>query len=293
MPDDSNTVARSGRARPDQVDPLGQTLRQVSGLVTQAVGAAGWLNRTGWGIARRLPGGGTVERAVRPVERLVAGQVRQGLRAFGLLDRAEPADPTGARWLDGRVGDHQVTAVVRPLDEGMDPLRAAMSELLNRSVEQTREQSEHQLYAGILRQLVPDEARMLSALSDGSVYPVIHVASRGAMGGIRRLVLENASTVGKAAGTQLSANTPTFLGHLLRLGLVDIDPEDRSLDVQYDILRTDDLVRAAEEEARIDGRGGARVIRQTVKMSELGKRFWDACHPARESLPSSWSGSSD
>ncbi len=291
MPDDSDPAARPG----SPPHPLDDVWRRTGGLVTQAVGAAGWLNRTGWGIARRLPGGATAERVVRPVERVVADQVRQGLRSFGLLERGHDADsgalvaePTGARWLDGQVGDRQVTAVVRPVGAGLDPLRAAMAELLNRSVEQTRQQSEHQLYAGILRQLVPDEARMLAALSDGSSYPVIHVASRGGMGGIKRLVLENASTVGKAAGTRLSANTPTFLGHLLRLGLVDIDPEDRSLATQYDILRTDDLVRAAEDEARIDGRGGARIIKQTVRMSELGKRFWDACHPARESLPSTW-----
>jgi hypothetical protein len=278
--------------------PLDGVVRQASGLVTQAAGAVGWLNRAGWGIARRLPGGAVAERTVRPIERLVADQVQRPLRAIGLLDGAEAGAPrmkvtepdaTGARRIDGQLADAQLTALVRPLDEPMEPLRAAMAELLNRSVEQTREQSERQLYAGLLRQLVPDEARMLAALSDGSAYPVIHVASRGRLGGIKRLVLENASTVGKAAGTQLSANTPTFLSHLLQLGLVDIDPEDRSLAVQYDILQTDDLVRAAEEEARVDGPGGARIIRQTVKMSDLGRRFWDACHPARESLPPSWS----
>ena len=288
MPDDSDPAARPG----SPPHPLDDVWRQTGGLVTQAVGVAGWLNRTGWGIARRLPGGATAERVVRPVERLVAGQVQEQLRSFGLLGRASAGtvDPTGARRFDGHLGDRHVTAVVRPVGDDLDPLRAAMAELLNRSVEQTRQQSEHQLYAGILRQLVPDEARMLAALSDGSAYPVIHVASRGAMGGIKRLVLENASTVGRAAGTQLSANTPTFVGHLLRLGLVDIDPEDRSLAVQYDILRTDDLVRAAEEEARIDGRGGARIIRQTMTMSELGTRFWAACHPGRSQSVTSLPG---
>jgi len=288
VPDDSDPAARPG----SPPHPLDDVWRQTGGLVTQAVGVAGWLNRTGWGIARRLPGGATAERVVRPVERLVAGQVQEQLRSFGLLGRASAGtvDPTGALRFDGHLGDRHVTAVVRPVGDDLDPLRAAMAELLNRSVEQTRQQSEHQLYAGILRQLVPDEARMLAALSDGSAYPVIHVASRGAMGGIKRLVLENASTVGRAAGTQLSANTPTFVGHLLRLGLVDIDPEDRSLAVQYDILRTDDLVRAAEEEARIDGRGGARIIRQTMTMSELGTRFWAACHPGRSQSVTSLPG---
>jgi Abortive infection alpha len=282
VPHDSNRAIGSG--------PIGSGAGSVQsprngsaplgGLVGQAVGAAGWLNRAGWGIARRLPGGALVEQAVRPVERAVAAEVKRQLRSLGLLD----SDPTGARRVEGQAGDVQVTTVVRPVDRGLDPLRTAMAELLNRSVEQTREQSEHQLYAGILRQLVPDEARMLAAVSDGSRYPLIHVASRNRMGGIRRLVLENASTLGRAAGAQLSASTSTFVTHLLQLGLLDVDPEDRDLAVQYEILQTDDLVRAAEAEAKADGGGGVKVIRQTVRMSELGRRFWDACHPGPGSL---------
>ncbi|HEY0640891.1 MAG TPA: Abi-alpha family protein [Pseudonocardiaceae bacterium] len=276
MPEDRDVVRRHG--------PLDDVTRRASGLVTQVVGVAGLVNRAGWGLTRRLPGGASVERVVRPVERAVAGEVRRRLHEAGLL---EP-DGTGARVVRGTVGEHQVTAVVRPLDEEVEPLRAAMSELLSRSVEQTREQSEQQLFAVILRQLVPDEARMLAALSDGSAFPLIHVAARGPLGGIKRLVLENASTVGRAAGTQLSRNTPTYVTHLLQLGLVDVDPEDRTLLTQYEILQTDELVRAAEAEARLDGRGGARIIRQTIRMSEFGRRFWDACHPARRSLPQSW-----
>lgn len=178
-----------------------------------------------------------------------------------------------------------MTAVVRPRNDELEPLRAAMAELLNWSVEQTREQGERQLYAGILCQLLPEEARVLAALSDGSPYPLVHVASRGPFGGIKRLVLENASTVGRAAGTALVLNTPTLVTHLLQLGLVDVDPEDRSLAAQYDILLTDDLVRAAEAEARADGRGAPKIIRQSVRLSELGRRFWAACHPSGASLP--------
>ena len=260
---------------------------QDRGVLDDAVGVLSWLNRTGWDIARRLPGDATAERTVRPVEELVAGQVRRQLQSMGLLDRGpvrrELTGSTGTRWVDG-----QVTTAVRPRLEELDPLRAAMAELLSRSAEQTREQSERQLFAGLLRQLVPDEARILAALSDGTRYPVVHVASRGPFGGIKRLVLENASTVGRAAGVQLAAHTPTLLSHLIRLGLVDVDPEDRSLAEQYDILLTDELVRAAEAEARVDGRGGVRVIRQTVALSELGRRFWQACQPVRATLPARW-----
>jgi hypothetical protein len=85
-------------------------LEQVSVLVGQAVGVAGWLSRTGWGIARRLPGGAAAERAARPVQELVAAQLQRPLRSLGLLDhgpaRREPAaiglDPTGRGWWTAR-----------------------------------------------------------------------------------------------------------------------------------------------------------------------------------------------
>lgn len=263
-------------AAPATAGPLDGVTRQVGGAVTRAAGLAGWLDRTGWNIARRLPGGATAERAVRPVEQALAGELRRRLHALGLLDR-EPQRPP---------------ADVPPMRPEPEPLRAAMAELLGRSDGLSAEQSEHQLFALVLRQLVPDEARMLAALADGSVYPLVHVAARGPLGGIKRLVLENVTTLGAAAGIRLPANTAAFVGHLLQLGLVDVDPEDRVLADQYDVLEKDELVAAAEREARIDGRGGARTIRQTIRLSAFGRRFWAACRPAIPARPATPSGAS-
>jgi hypothetical protein len=51
--------------------------------------------------------------------------------------------------------------------------------------------------------------------------------------------------------------------------------------VQYDICLTDEVVRRAEDEGRAAGR--AKIVRQSVRMSSLGRVLWYACHPHAES----------
>jgi Abortive infection alpha len=151
-----------------------------------------------------------------------------------------------------------------------------LDELLGASIDADSVGSRDELYRSLLLRLVPDEARILAALSDGTGYPLVHVQAR-ANGG--RTVLSNASTVGRAAGVQLPDAVSTYVGHLRTLGLVEEGPSDDSLNVQYDILLGEPEVREAEVEARDAGRLGARVVRRTVRISPLGRELWKACRP--------------
>lgn len=92
-----------------------------------------------------------------------------------------------------------------------EPLRVAMAELLERSVTDSRAESEEYFFATILRQTVPDEARIVAALADGSSQAVVDVETRGG-----RTVLANASSLGRTAGVVLPGNVPVHLGRLLR-----------------------------------------------------------------------------
>lgn len=152
-----------------------------------------------------------------------------------------------------------------------EPLRVAMADLLERSVTDSRAESEEYFFATILRQLVPDEARIVAALADGSAHAVIDVEARG------RTVLANASSIGRTAGVVLPGNVPVYLGRLLRLGLAELGEPDPALSLHYELLLTDETVRAAEERARRSGK--PRHVRRSVRISELGRRFWAACEP--------------
>ncbi|TCO58045.1 Abi-alpha family protein [Actinocrispum wychmicini] len=237
----------------------------IDRVVEQAGRVAGWLARASWEAAARLPGGEAAQRQFRKAERAVLDQMRK---------RLDEVDEEGT--LSGRI---IAPATPMVLDGQVDPLRTAMAELLRRSAEMDREQSREYVFTSLLRQLLPDEARILSALSDGAPYALVHVAARAALGGQQRIVLRNASSVGRAAGVTLPDLVPNYVTRLEHLGLVEVGPEDPGLSVQYDILLTEDRVRAAEEEVRTVRKTTPRFARRTLRLSTLGRQFWDAARP--------------
>ncbi len=234
--------------------------REAAELVTTTARAAGWAVRTGWRVTRALPGGAQAERQLLRLESALVG---------GLHGETPLVNGVRAR-LDGLAAP---ATLIRPANGRPAPLRAAMADLLNRSVTTDREAAAAQLYATILSQLVPDEARIVAALADGPVRPAVDVVRRGPLGNGRHVVLRNASTVGRAAGVSSPDHVPLYVTRLRRLGVVDIGPEDDDLAEQYDILLTDQVVRTANVR-------GTKIVRHTVLLSELGGRFWQATDPA-------------
>lgn len=146
--------------------------------------------------------------------------------------------------------------------------------LLDQSMYNSPAVSRNTLYLTLLRELVPDEARILVALSDGSAYPLVHIAEPG-VGGSSTLVLNNASTVGRACGVSLPQHTPLYLTRMLQFGLVNIGPEASGMYDEYEMLLTDAAVNLALAKAR-RGVRSARVIRRTVRISDLGQELWEA-----------------
>lgn len=226
-------------------------------------------------LARKIPGAAAVEAELHRLERVALAELRRRLDGVDPLGAVEP--PPAGEGLPA-------PAATPPPTTRTEPLRATMAELLLRSMEQTAQRAREYLYLALLRLLVPDEARILAALADGSAYPVVHVDCRTGVAGTERL-LSNASTVGRAAGAADLAAVPRYLGRLLHLGLVELGDVDPDLSVAYDILLTDGSVRTAEEAARTRGR--PRIVRRTVVLSPLGRELWDACHP-REALDATW-----
>jgi hypothetical protein len=155
--------------------------------------------------------------------------------------------------------------------------------LLEASIDMDVAASRNELYLTLLRQLVPDEARILAALSDGTAYPLLHVQGRNNGHGY---LLSNLSSVGRAAGVLLPDAVSTYVLRLRALGLAEEGPADDSLSVQYDILLGEPLVRQAEQEARTNSRLGAKMVRRTLRISALGQELWRACRPPEpEEIP--------
>ncbi|HWE91369.1 MAG TPA: Abi-alpha family protein [Pseudonocardiaceae bacterium] len=236
--------------------------------------AAGWLARAGWRVTQAVPGGAAAQRRMLEWEDAVTTEVRRRREHIG--------DTPGFPWrpvIDTTSGERRMVTVVRATNGHLEPLRAGMAELLNRSAHSDSDAGRVYLYTAILRQLVPDEARILAELTDDQPRPLVNIAVRGPLGGVRRMVLEDASTVGRDAGLAVPDYVPFYVGRLHRFGLVDIGEEDPDLADQYAILTNESVVKSAERAARRAWRVPPRTIRRTLVISELGKRFWAACDP--------------
>ncbi|MFL6024225.1 MAG: Abi-alpha family protein [Marmoricola sp.] len=154
-------------------------------------------------------------------------------------------------------------------------LEAKMSGLLARALEQSTSAGKDELFHRILDQIVPDEARIISALSDGSASPLVSVHALSRAGLLGEALIENASLVGRTANVALPALTPTYVGHLLALGLLETGAEDPALKDEYQILQADsDVLKAIRTGSR--GPLPARVERRTVRLSALGQSLWAA-----------------
>jgi hypothetical protein len=206
--------------------------------------------------ARQVPGVSLTERELQRVERVVLRQLKDRLDAVddaADLPLAAPADEAP--------------------EESTTPTEI-LAGLLHDSTVQTGPQARDRLYRWLLQQLLPDEARILAALSDGSAYPLVHVTLRGPMGGSGKGLLDNASTVGRSAGVALPEQVPLYITHLHSLGLVEEGPEDESLRELYDIAETDSTVRAVVDRADV---GAVRTVRRTLRLSTTGHALWEAC----------------
>jgi hypothetical protein len=197
-------------------------------------------------LARLLPGYRTATRQVRRAEVAVLRDVKR-----------------------------RIDEVAAPeVGEGVDPRPQLLERLMQASMETNPRRSLELLHLRILRELLPDEARILAALSDGTRFALIHIYVRG--GGGVRTALENASTVGRVAAVHVNQAVPLYLSHLRELGLAEEGPAEELLSDQYALLTSEDYVQRAIAEAE-GGLRGSRVVRRTLRISRLGTELWTAC----------------
>lgn len=211
------------------------------------------------------------------------------LDPFGLLGRTAGAARLGLRvasWteqqamqllrtrLDARA-PQPLALAASAATRTAESLDAKMRHLLDRALDQSTSSGQAELFHRILDQLVPDEARIIGALSDGSVSPLVNVHAWNRAGILGKPTLENASLVGRTANLALPHLTANYVTHLLSLGLVEVGPEDPTLKQDYEILMAEThVLRAIKAATR--GPLAARVDKHTLQLSVLGRNLWEA-----------------
>jgi hypothetical protein len=207
---------------------------------------------------------------------------------FGLVPRAAAVAKTGlkvAGWVEESAlqllrAQLEGTAKAPAELEAAQPTPKAtldekMRSLLDRALDQSTGGGQSELFHRLIDQLVPDEARILSALSDGSTAPLVTIRTRMPTGGPGKVVLANASLVGRTANVALPHMTPSYITHLLTLGLVEQGAEDPAMKEDYEILMAESyILKAIKAATRVPL--PARIDKRTVQITALGRSLWEA-----------------
>lgn len=286
---DARLSRPSPRPRPatDRYRPAGALARTDQQPATQLVATAGSaivtaarvgriLGRSGWRIARQLPGLTLVEQQAQRLRQAA------GAELLRLLEMPQQFLGTAS------AEEQRVMMLVQNADTDPAPLRTAMTELLSRAGTTTPVKSREYLFGTIVSQLVPDEARILAALADGKRFAAVDVVAKHVGRSATRTIVANASLIGAAAGVSPARNVATYLTRLQGLGLVDFGPAADELSEEYDQLAVEGTVQEARSYIEHNKLGSAKLLRKSVALSPLGREFWSACAPDRGTLSKPW-----
>jgi hypothetical protein len=150
----------------------------------------------------------------------------------------------------------------------------------------------HPAFLEVLRQLTPDEVRIISTFQHDGPYPLLTVGARYRFGERLSTELRHFSLLGTQAGCEHPERTPMYVDNLCRLGLVELRPVRIADDTRiFRALEAHPQVQAAV--ARIEARlpelesahpnedGGNRVIadvqRTALYVTAFGRQFYEAC----------------
>jgi DNA-binding transcriptional ArsR family regulator len=239
--------------------PAAQVVAAAGNAIVTAAKIGRILGRSGWRIARQLPVVGAVEREAQRLRKSATSRYTA---------------PSGA--------EERVMRLVQDAQTDPEPLRTAMSELLERSAESDKANSRDYLFGSIISQLVPDEARILAALATGERFAVLDVLAKTSRSATRP-VLSNVSTVAAAARVAAPEKVGTYLDRLRGFGLIELTPAGDDLSPQFDALLADPAVKRTRTQLD-SGRHGSKVNRTTVALSALGREFWTTCAPKSAGL---------
>ena len=149
----------------------------------------------------------------------------------------------------------------------------------------------HPAFLNVLRQLTPDEVRIISTFQHDGPYPLITVSARYRFGERLSTELRHFSLLATQAGCEHPERVPMYIDNLCRLGLAELRPVRIADDTRsFRPLESHAQVKAAiaRIEARIpelesaqpggdDNRVIADVQRTALYMTAFGRQFYEAC----------------
>jgi hypothetical protein len=154
--------------------------------------------------------------------------------------------------------------------------------LLAASMDKKTAQGAHPAFVEIIRQLTPDEAKLVGLFVVDIPFPLIDVRwqyrnpTDGRTGG--KDILVNYSHLGLLAGCEYPQMMPSYLDNLCRLGLADIPTFYQYTGKGvYDALESDAEVKKIMSAFNADANRSPVIDRKGLRISQLGFQFANIC----------------
>jgi hypothetical protein len=150
----------------------------------------------------------------------------------------------------------------------------------------------HPAFLTVLRQLTPDEVRIVSTFQHDGPYPLVTVGARRRFGERLSTELRHFSLLGSEAGCEYPERLALYVDNLCRLGLAELRnvriaddtrmfrPLEAHPDVKAAIARIEARIPELES-AHPNGDDGNRVVadvqRAALYVTSFGRQFYEAC----------------
>lgn len=150
--------------------------------------------------------------------------------------------------------------------------------LLAAAMDKSTAAGAHPAFVEIIKQLTPDEARVLSLFSEKSTFPIITLQKQRTedRGAVNELV--NFSHLSKHCPLDSPSLVPIYLDNFCRLGLLSI-PGGQYLIAKdaYDALESDPEILRRKKIIESEPGYLAKIVQQAVRTTEFGRQFLNVC----------------
>lgn len=154
-----------------------------------------------------------------------------------------------------------------------DELRTSGDRLIALSAEPAgADDGAHPAFEHILRQLTPDEVRILRLLFSDGAQPAIDVRTNRPFGVGAETVAAGLSMISEVAGSRHHDRIASYLGNLHRLGLIWFSKEQVAVQ-KYELLQVQPHVL----EAMSSGGRYAKTVRRRIEITPFGRDFYRTC----------------
>lgn len=161
-----------------------------------------------------------------------------------------------------------------------DELRDMYANLLASSMNKIVKNGVHPGFVEIIKQLSPDEAKILKYFASWKVVPTITLRANSKKGGGVE-VISNFSNIGELVNCEASVEIDKYFDNLIRLGLIVKAPPLSYLvnNALYEVLEGHTYIKTKikEIEALKNDRNQPEIEKSFMKLTSFGEQFCEIC----------------